>query len=212
MGGRVFLSILAALYWGASVGAPEVDSQEQSAVHTTGTYAAHAEHACRQLVDLAKNGCDKFDEGHAYQNMYCDLFFPLRSQHIRMLEIGLGCGHYHPGLSAVVWKNWFHSLDYYAIDYIPENDSKMNTCWGDFNKTHPNVVKHLWIGDQGDKIFLGKVVSEFAAMQPPGPALFDVIIDDGAHVYDFIKASFQFLWPHVAPGGGLRCGGHGGGL
>lgn len=167
------------------------------------SHAAHAELSCRQLVELAKNRCDKFDAGHAYQNLYCSLFLNMRGAHIQMLEIGFGCGHsLGAGLGALIWKSWFHNLDYYAVDFIPQHDAAMNTCWSDFNRTHQNVVKQLWIGDQSDVVFLDKLVADFTAMQPPGgQARFDVIIDDGAHVYNFIKTSFQFLWPTVAPGG-----------
>lgn len=167
------------------------------------SHAAHAENACRQMVELAKNRCDKYDAGHAYQNLYCGLFLNIRGAQTTMLEIGFGCGHsLGAGLGAVIWKSWFHNLHYYAVDFIAGGrDAAVNTCWADFNRTHPNVVSHLWIGDQSDVSFLGSLVTEFAAMQPAGQGQFDVIIDDGAHLYSFIKTSFQFLWPHVAPGG-----------
>lgn len=163
----------------------------------------HGAHACAQLVALGhKFSCDKFDGGHAYENIYCDLFSPVRGAPHKMLEIGFGCGHFkgQNGMSALVWKAFFHRLDYYAIDYIPQKDAEMNTCAADYERAHPGVVKKLWIGDQSDTVFLAKVIAEFS---PPGPAAnkFDIIIDDGAHLYNCIKTSFQTLWPHVAPGG-----------
>lgn len=165
-------------------------------------HEVHAEHACEQLMTLGRKfSCDKFDGGHAYQNTYCDLFHMLRNQPLKMLEIGFGCGHWkgQNGMSALVWRAWFHRLDYYAIDYMPQKDAEMNTCAADYEREHPGIVKKLWIGDQSDLVFLAKVVAEFS---PTGSAnKWDVIIDDGAHIYSFIKASFQALWPHVADGG-----------
>ena len=165
-------------------------------------YEVHAERACEQLVALGhKWQCDKFDDGHKYQNTYCDLFHMIRSGPRKMLEIGFGCGHFQGqnGMSALVWRAWFHKLEYYAIDYIPQKDAEMNTCAADYEKQHPGIVKKLWIGDQSDLVFLAKVIAEFS---PAGANnKWDIIMDDGAHIYSFIKASFQTLWPHVAEGG-----------
>ena len=184
--------VYATLVWSDSI----------NSTHSDESHDVHAAKACEQLVQLGnKWQCDKFDSGHLYQNVYCDLFHMMRGSQRKMLEIGFGCGHWkgQNGMSALVWRSWFHHLEYYAIDYIPQKDAEMNTCWEDYNKQHPGIVKKLWIGDQSDLIFLGKVISEFS---PAGETnKWDIIIDDGAHIYSFIKASFQTLWPHVAEGG-----------
>jgi hypothetical protein len=138
---------------------------------------------------------DKFNDFHNYQSLYCDLFRPLRENHIKMLEIGFGCGHHIAGASAKLWNKYFTNLDYYAMDYMDRNNNATVTkCANDFIKENPNWLKHIWLGDQENKTFLKKLVAEYGQE-------FDIIIDDGGHRSSQIIASFEILWPIVAPGG-----------
>ena len=49
------------------------------------------------------------------------------------------------------------------------------------------------IGDQSDPSFLAEVVKEFG---PP-----DIVLDDGSHIMDHVKASFKALYPEVSKNG-----------
>ncbi len=68
-----------------------------------------------------------------------------------MLEIGLGCGmSYGPGGSIPVWKDFFgNKLTLHMVEYDA-------TCAEPFR----SKVDELFIGDQSNREFLRKVVSE----------------------------------------------------
>lgn len=157
--------------------------------------AQDEQHRRCQLTKLGNHyEVDKFNPFQNYQSLYCELFFHKRAQKLRMLEIGFGCGHHVHGASAKLWNKFFTNLDYYAMDYMNnENKQVVTKCVEKFQKDHPGQLKQMWLGDQADKVFLQRVVAE---SQP-----FDIIIDDGGHMYDQIIASFEVLWAHVAPGG-----------
>lgn len=133
---------------------------------------------------------DKFDSGHKYQSIYCDLFFKHRHLHFNMLEIGFGCGHSSHGSSAVVWKQLMSNIEYDAIDYY-----QSETCIEEFRSTHPGVLHDSWIGDQANVTFLATVTSSTADKK------WDFIIDDGGHLYEQMITSLVYLWPFVSPGG-----------
>ena len=84
----------------------------------------------------------------------------------------------------------------FEIDYGGnyESDLKIKSCIEKFNQEHPGVADKVFFGDQSNTTFLAEIVSN------TGGAL-DVIIDDGGHQTHLIMTSFEFLWPHLAPGG-----------
>ncbi|MEP6967851.1 MAG: class I SAM-dependent methyltransferase, partial [Pseudomonadota bacterium] len=49
------------------------------------------------------------------------------------------------------------------------------------------------IGDQSDEVFLQSVIDEFGAP--------DIVLDDGSHRMDHIRASFEFFYPKVPKNG-----------
>lgn len=49
------------------------------------------------------------------------------------------------------------------------------------------------IGDQSDAIFLQSLIDEFGRS--------DIVPDDGRHQMNYIRASFNFLYPKVQPAG-----------
>merc|ERR1711918_218223 len=53
---------------------------------------------------------------------------------------------------------------------------------------------HVLVGDQEHPEVLQGWIKESGGM-------FDVVIDDGGHTNKQIKTSFDYLWPHVKPGG-----------
>jgi hypothetical protein len=98
--------------------------------------------------------------------MYEHRFAPLRDQHIKFLEIGLGCTmDYGPGASYFTWLEYFSHVDLYFIEYDEECAAK----WA--NKSGEATI---FTGDQADAQFLEKFIVESGGD-------FDVIIDDGGH-------------------------------
>ena len=156
-------------------------------------------HSICNFEEIAsKYKVDKIDEYHRYQDLYCMLFQPLRHSKIAMLEIGFGCGHHIAGASALLFKEFFSQLRYYAIDYVDEGNTLQHDsevpCFVNFTARHPNVLEHLWIGDQENRTFLNEVVAAHRTK-------FDIIIDDGSHMSEMQKISFHELWKALKPGG-----------
>jgi hypothetical protein len=108
-----------------------------------------------------------------YFEIYEAVFGPIRTQPLRILEIGI----WH-GASMKLWRKYFeHSKTIIVgVDVLPE-------CR---QYDAPDTGVHVRIGSQGDPAFLKKVVEEF------GP--FDLIIDDGSHQSSHIIASFNHLY------------------
>jgi len=124
-------------------------------------------------------GSDKGDHEHtfnkrSYLDIYDQIFSPLRSQALTLLEIGvLG------GKSVKMWKSYFPNAKIIGLDINPEV------------KVDDDIV--LVTGSQDDPQILNYVIDKFAP--------FDIIIDDGSHVVDHMLTSYKYLWSHVMSGG-----------
>lgn len=105
-----------------------------------------------------------------------------------ILEIGCG---YPPsentqgmGGSLRLWREWFGvGTRVCGLDIIEGCKQYEDP---------PNLIS-VEIGSQDDPLFLDSVV------QKHGP--FDIIIDDGSHLDDHMKKSFQLLYPYLKNGG-----------
>lgn len=118
---------------------------------------------------------------HHYFQIYDELFGPLRTRPIRLLEIGV-----YKGASTHVWRNYFHpGSTLVGIDINPE-------C-AEF--ADPGQGVHIRIGPQQDKQFISGIIGEF------GP--FDLIIDDGSHITSHMISTFNHLFPDGLKNGGL---------
>jgi hypothetical protein len=108
-----------------------------------------------------------------YFPIYEAIFGPLRSEPLRILEIGIW-----RGASLKLWKRYFEhpKTTLVGVDILPECKQ--------FDA--PATGVHVRIGNQADPAFLQRVVKEF------GP--FDLIIDDGSHHSSHIIASFNALF------------------
>jgi hypothetical protein len=108
-----------------------------------------------------------------YFPIYQAIFGPLRSEPLRILEIGI----WH-GASLKLWRQYFEhpKTILVGVDILPE-------C---MKFDAPAAGVHVRIGSQTDHVFLQRVVKEF------GP--FDLIIDDGSHHSAHIIASFNYLF------------------
>ncbi len=111
-------------------------------------------------------------------------YFPIYERHFSMYvnrpvsfwEIGVGGGG-----SLQLWKRF---LGPYAqivgLDVVDKRDVEEDQV----------AVR---VGDQADAAFLQRVLEEFG---PP-----DVVLDDGSHVMDHIRASFRYLYPRMSASG-----------
>jgi hypothetical protein len=133
---------------------------------------------------------------HRYSTMYGQFLIPyvrrkhMRQEHVKFLEIGLGCDMtYGPGASVVVWKAIFNrpTDEIWEAEYDAECVEK-SLKNGQLNGIHPLV------GDQANNDTLNDWITKSGGK-------FDLVIDDGGHAQHQIYNSFVALWPHVVPGG-----------
>ena len=140
---------------------------------------------------------DKVNIFHNYQILYCELLKPIRHNHIKLLEIGFGCGHHVHGQSCLMWNAFFSHLTYYAVDFMDENSKeRVTSCVDNFQKENAGKLEKIWLGDQSKPSFLASIIREYGVNNT-----FDVIIDDGGHRYEQQLESFKALWPAVTDGG-----------
>ncbi len=107
--------------------------------------------------------------------------FPLPeggSRPLRFLEIGVS-----EGGSQHVWRSYLgSSAVIFGVDIDP-------TC---LELASPEVSE-VRIGSQADPDFLRAVVAEMGGI--------DVVVDDGSHIAEHQRASFETLWPLLSVGG-----------
>lgn len=127
-------------------------------------------------------GSDKWASFHWYAQHYSRHFAPLRDSPVRLLEIGIGGYQYEDlgGESLRMWQRYFRRGLVYGLDIF----RKPGVCG-----PRMRIVQ----GDQSDPQFLDELGCQL------GP--FDIVIDDGSHINDHVKTSFDSLFPHVRPGG-----------
>lgn len=112
-----------------------------------------------------------------YFPIYERFLSKFKNQTVLLIEIGCGQGG-----SLQLWKR---TLGPFArivgIDIDPR-------C-----KNYEEDHIHIRIGDQGDTQFLNSIIEEFG--RP------DIVIDDGGHKMNELKASFDFLYPFIEKNG-----------
>ncbi|KAJ3279227.1 hypothetical protein HK104_001648 [Borealophlyctis nickersoniae] len=135
----------------------------------------------------AAAGTDKVNFHH-YENLYEQYLPRLRNQHVKFLEIGLGCGM-GPGKSHKLWREYFPDIDLYFIEFE-------KICLEELlgNNTHMRSEATFYNGDQADPVFLEHVIQKSGGN-------FDVVVDDGGHTMQQQMVSFAHLFPAVKPGG-----------
>ncbi|MEU4613546.1 hypothetical protein [Streptomyces umbrinus] len=124
----------------------------------------------------------KWGSLHWFTPHYDRHFRPYRDEEVRVLEIGIG-GYKHPewgGGSLRMWKHFFHRGLIHGLDIV--------------DKSHADEQRiTTLIGDQNDPDCLAEIAEKY------GP--FDIVIDDGSHINEHVRTSFQALFPHVRNGG-----------
>jgi hypothetical protein len=112
-----------------------------------------------------------------YLPVYERYFAPFRQSDVKMLEIGVQSGG-----SAQMWRSYFGpSATIFGIDIDP-------SC-----ARYDGENAQIRIGSQNDPAFLLNVIEEMGGV--------DIILDDGSHVMDDIRISFETLFPKLSVGG-----------
>jgi len=132
----------------------------------------------KQFTELGHHATDKYWV-HGYTRQYNRHFAHLRDKKIKLLEIGV-----LRGASLLLWKEVFPKGTIYGID-------KNTKIWKKFLRKQRRI--HVLVGRQEDQEFLKEKVI------PCGP--FNIIIDDGGHTPEEQLASYEVMWPMLAPGG-----------
>ncbi len=114
---------------------------------------------------------------HHYIPLYDRYFAPFRGRPVRVLEIGVNRGG-----SLQLWRNYFGpEAIIYGIDIRPE-------C-----AQYDGQSAQVRIGSQADPAFLESVVREMGGI--------DVVLDDGSHKMEHVRASLEILFPRLCDGG-----------
>ncbi len=121
--------------------------------------------------------------------IYIEAFTRLNATPKRIFEIGIWDGG-----STAFWNEFFHPEKLVAIDQASRGDSAYFQRYLE-HAVAQGRVKTYWGTDQGDTNLLREIVhQEFDGS-------LDLVIDDGSHMYDLTKRSFEALFPFLAPGG-----------
>ena len=144
------------------------------------TWAPSEPNPIESYFDGHKEGPGLWKWRH-YFDVYHRHFSRFVGRDITVVEIGVFCGG-----SLGMWKYYFGPrCKIFGIDV-------MENC-----RTFEGGQVKILIGDQSDQAFLDRVKSIAPVV--------DIIIDDGSHWYEHQIASFEGLFPHLAPGGVYLC-------
>jgi predicted O-methyltransferase YrrM len=123
-----------------------------------------------------RHGTDKSSRNHGYLPIYDGVLSAIRMKPVKLLEIGvLG------GSSLKMWQEYFPQGQIIGVDRDPSALANA----GDRTQ--------VLLADQSDPAGLHRIVA------PHGP--FDVVIDDGSHIWAHQIGSLRSLLPLVRPGG-----------
>jgi len=120
-----------------------------------------------------KINTDKFEH---YIGIYDFYFKDLRDKNINILEIGVKNGE-----SLRLWSKYFKNANIIGVDLNPE-------C---LKEKDENLNIDIIIGDQSDPKTFEKIKD----------TKFDIIIDDGSHVFNHMITSYLILWQNLKLGG-----------
>lgn len=123
-----------------------------------------------------KYGTDKSSLFHNYSLPYSMFFDKIREKKLNILEIGVS-----DGCSINSWAEFFPNSTIVGID----RDIR---C-----KEQEKERIFVEIGDQTDKLFLERVSDKYNR--------FNIIIDDGGHIWNQQKTSFEILFKKLLPDG-----------
>ena len=123
-----------------------------------------------------KYGTDKASNHHDFLHFYERFFDPLRNQPVTLLEVGV-----YQGGSIRTWEEYFASGRIVGIDIDPAT------------RRFASSRITIEMADQSNIQDLVGIGVRF------GP--FDVVIDDGSHLWDHQILTLQYMYPFLRPGG-----------
>ncbi|MGG5811696.1 class I SAM-dependent methyltransferase [Falsiroseomonas sp. CW058] len=123
-----------------------------------------------------RHGTDKASNRHDFLRTYERYLAGMRDSAAAVLEVGV-----LDGASLRMWADYFPRAAILGIDVKPERAAHRTDRIG------------VEIGNAGDPKFLAAVAGRH------GP--FDLILDDGSHLWDHQQLAFRRLFPHLRPGG-----------
>jgi len=121
-------------------------------------------------------GTDKASMFHNYLNFYESFMAPMREQPITLLEIGV----FH-GASLATWREYFPNAKIVGVDIQPSA------------KQFETDRVHIELADQSNLQHL----AELAVKHGP----FDIVIEDGSHMWEHQTTTLRALFPFVRNGG-----------
>jgi hypothetical protein len=121
-------------------------------------------------------GTDKASSHHNYLEFYETFFAPLRYKELSLLEIGV-----YNGASLKTWEQYFPNTNIIGVDIAPTA------------KRYEMERIKIELADQSNVEELTSVAIKH------GP--FDVIIEDGSHIWDHQITSLRTLFPFLKNGG-----------
>eukprot|EP00760_Papus_ankaliazontas_P002361 PhM_4_TR10962/c1_g2_i1/m.85518 len=147
---------------------------------------------------------------HKYQYLYAKYLDPVRAsgQHIKMLEIGIGCDMtYGPGWSYALWSHYLPNLELYMVDWSGIQKQCYQRMLARSSPLSASdrkyIIEHAFFGDQTDDTFLRSVVAKTTPAGANSTQTYDVIVDDGAHTMDGQLTSFRVLFASALRPGGV---------
>ncbi|OZM72635.1 hypothetical protein CFN78_13435 [Amycolatopsis antarctica] len=134
------------------------------------------------LAELAvRFGSDKWGP-HQFTRHYERHLEPWRDKRLTVLEVGIG-GYDDPaggGASLRMWRGYFPRARVYGVD-----------MWDKSGVDGPRITTVR--ANQADVEAMSAVAAKY------GP--FDLVVDDGSHVSELTRGTFDVLFPHVRSGG-----------
>jgi hypothetical protein len=123
-----------------------------------------------------KFGTDKASAFHNYLNFYEDFMTPLREAPITLLEVGV-----YKGASLRTWREYFPNAKIIGVDIQPSS-KQFETDGIQIELVDQSNLEHL---------------AQLAANHGP----FDIIVEDGSHMWEHQTTTLRALFPFVRNGG-----------
>lgn len=121
-------------------------------------------------------GTDKTSQFHNYLNFYESFMAPMREEPITLLEVGV-----FRGASLHMWRDYFPNAKIVGVDIEPTA------------KRFESERVHVELADQSNLQHLAELSVKH------GP--FDIVIEDGSHMWEHQITSLRALFPFVKNGG-----------
>jgi hypothetical protein len=123
-----------------------------------------------------RHGTDKSSSHHNYLNFYESFMAPLRNAPLTLLEIGV-----YQGASLYTWREYFPNAKIIGAD--------INVTCKQFETNNVKVE----LADQSNLEHLAQIVANY------GP--FDLIVEDGSHLWEHQITTLRTLFPFLRNGG-----------